>query len=84
MANYLLKTEVVAELTPEMIAAAFCAMNDEEQADFFIHASRIARETWKGHQGLQWSYVGSHLKTCACATDEARDMVEQIHHSMTN
>jgi hypothetical protein len=84
MGNYLLKTEVVAELTPEILAAAFCSMNDEEQADFFIHADRIARETWTdGLPDSQWHYVGGHLKNCECSTEGARQMVESIHYAMT-
>lgn len=83
MGNYLLKTEVVAELTPEILAAAFCSMNDEEQADFFIHCDRIARATWGHAPDLQWQYIGGHLKNCKCSTPGARDMVDNIHHAMT-
>jgi hypothetical protein len=64
-------------LTVELLAQAFCAMNDEQQAQFFIDCAKIACE-WHHHASQQWYLVGRHLRTCACSTPEAREMLEQI------
>ncbi len=66
-------------LTPLELAKAFCELNDEAQAQFFIECARIAGE-WSGGLGAdwQWTQVGAHLRTCSCSTDEARDMVRAI------
>jgi hypothetical protein len=71
-------TTVDIPMTPATLAAAFCEMDDEQQAQFFIEAARIA-QTWPSEaKAMQWFYVGRHLKTCACSTWEARDMVREI------
>jgi hypothetical protein len=76
------KLTVEVKLTPVEIAEAFCEMDDEAQAQFFVEAARIA-ETWTGvGRCMQWFYVGKHLKTCACSTYEARDMVKEIAAAM--
>jgi len=63
-------------LTPAELAEAFCELNDEKQADFFIEAAKIAAG-WND-SGMQWHFIGKHLRTCACSTYEARDMVVSI------
>ncbi len=78
--------EVNVQFTPRMIAEAFCEMNDEEQAQFFIEASAIA-QAWKDTRpdsirlgpGWQWWSVGRHLRNCECSTPEAREMVKEIN-----
>jgi hypothetical protein len=70
--------EAKVEVTPVMLAEAFCSMGDEDQAQFFIEAARIARG-WRGFAAtMQWHYVGRHLATCACSTGDAREMVREI------
>lgn len=66
-------------LTPRQIAEAFCELNDEQQAQVFIEAADIAK-LWKGSMdpGWQWWSVGRHLSTCACSTDDARELVRAI------
>lgn len=63
--------------SPAELAAAFCEMDDERQAQFFIDVARIAT-LWDGDPGIQWMRVGRHLRDCACSTDNARDMVREI------
>ena len=70
---------VELELSPKELATAFCLMGDENQAQFFIEASEIAK-TWDGSAEYQWSVIGGHLKTCKCSTREARSMVRAIAH----
>jgi len=72
-----MRVEVEVKMTPLAIATAFCEMCDEDQAQFFIEAAKIA-ETWENPQSHQWYLVGRHLRTCSCSTDEARDMVSSI------
>lgn len=72
-----MKFEVDVELTPEVLARAFCDMNDEEQADFFIHAAAIAAK-WSDPAQHQWMMVGIHLKTCECSTFGAREMIRNL------
>ncbi len=72
-----MKVTAEIELTPEQAAEIFCEWGDEEQAQFFIEAARIA-ETWDGPPSWQWYRVGRHLHTCKCATPESRDMVQEL------
>ncbi len=74
-----MKLENDIALTPKQLADAFCRMNDEEQAQFFIEAAEIAK-TWDGGMGSDWQWfsVGRHLPRCACSTDEARALVKSI------
>jgi hypothetical protein len=77
-----LTATVDRKFTPLEIAQAFCGLNDEEQAQVFIEAARIAAE-WQAEKGSlgaswQWFTVGRHLKTCACSTEDARAMVVDI------
>jgi hypothetical protein len=65
------------------VAAWFCELNDEGQADFFIEVARIA-EGWKVHQGQQWWLVGSHLRKCECSTNQARELIRDLHHGLEN
>lgn len=69
------------QLTPEIIAAAFCEMDDEAQADFFIQCAKIAA-AWTGTNGAwwQWDRVGRHLRDCECS--KARAMVAAIVEGM--
>jgi hypothetical protein len=70
-------------LSPSELAEAFCEMNDEEQADFFIKVSEYAR-AWPepGAFSIQLFNIGRHLRTCSCATDDARQVVRDIYEGM--
>ena len=70
-----LEKEIV---TPRAIAELFCDLDDEKQAQFFIECGEIMK-TWKGGgRPLQACLIGSHLRTCACSTFEARELVREI------
>lgn len=62
------------------LAAMFCELGDEGQAQFFIEAAGLAREwpTRWGGPSYQWRLVGRHLKSCECSHDDARSMVADI------
>ncbi len=71
---------VEVEITPAELAEFFCALDDEQQAQFFVECDRIARSwvgTTAGH-GHQWWLVGRHLATCTCSNDDARDMIREL------
>lgn len=77
---------VVAEMdgrafTPPQVAAAFCALTDDDQAQVFIEIARIA-STWERSSGMQWWAVGRHLRDCECSTYEARDLIDEIAGGM--
>lgn len=55
----------------------FSALDDEQQAQFFIEVAALAK-AWPIYQGLQWHSVGRHLRNCECSTPEARTMIEDI------
>jgi|694.fasta_scaffold10227_8 hypothetical protein len=44
----------------EKVAAWFCNLDHEEQAQFFIDVSKIA-ETWQGQATNQWWWVGREI-----------------------
>lgn len=74
-------------LTPAQVAEALCELNDEEQAQVFIETAKIATG-WANLPGLimptgwQWFKVGRHLRECACATPDAREIVREMYEGM--
>jgi hypothetical protein len=78
-----IETKTVVTLDIDLVAQWFCGLNDEAQADFFIAVARQAEgEHWPSDQGNQWWLVGKHLVTCACGTDEARNMVIELNNGL--
>lgn len=75
---------VEVELTPIDLATAFCEMGDEEQAQFFIECAVISRR-WESPiaRAMQFYEVGKHLRSCACSTEDARDMIRDIEIGMS-
>lgn len=71
----------MVSLSPEQLAEAFCALDDEAQATFFIEAARLAH-AWLNGPGSQWHLVGRHLQTCPCSTEAAREMVREIAEAL--
>ena len=72
-----MKLQVDLTLSVEQLAQAFCELDDERQAQFFVEVGKIA-ETWDGSTFPQWLLVGRHLKECECSTDKAREIVLDI------
>jgi hypothetical protein len=72
------------QLTTQQLAELFCQLADEEQAQFFIECGRIAATWSQSPYGAdtQWREVGKHLQVCACSTDEARGMIEELHYGL--
>lgn len=80
-----LRKTVDLALTAEDIARAFCDLDDDAQAQFFVHCARIAEE-WTvapgSYRGMQWFNVGRHLRDCDCSTEEGREMIRDIASAM--
>lgn len=78
------KTEVLTiGLDVATVAAWFSELNDEDQADFFIEVAKRA-EDWAVLPAMQWMRVGGHLRTCTCATHEARELIRSLHYGLEN
>ena len=75
-------TEV--ELTITQAAAWFAELDDDQQARFFVELAAVAAK-WD-HEPLadlkQWERVGVHLRDCACATDDGRNVIRGIAAAM--
>lgn len=72
------KTETLTiGLDMATVAAWFCELNDEQQADFFIACAERA-EDWASPPCFQWFRVGGHLRDCECSTDGARRMIREL------
>lgn len=76
--DVMVKTQI--ELDVKLLAEQFCAMSDEEQAQFFIECAAIAAAwpTKYGGAGYQWYLAGRHLSTCECSNEDAREMVREL------
>lgn len=73
-----MRVTVEAEVTPLMLAEAFCEMNDEDQAQFFIECTAIMGRWGSDKRAQQAWYVGKHLARCACSNDATRTFVREI------
>jgi hypothetical protein len=69
---------------PATMAAVFCEWDDQKQAQFFVEVARNM-QTWTSSAdpiGTQGYHIGGHLRTCSCATYEARELVRSIAASV--
>lgn len=71
-----MKLTIDIEVTVEQLAAAFCEMDDDAQAKFFVECAKIAAAWPPGRD--QFFDVGHHLRTCSCSTAEARELIRRI------
>lgn len=64
------------------LAVEFCKMNDDQQAQFFMEVARIM-DTWgAGKRDQQAWYIGRHMATCQCSTEEGRELVRMIANTI--
>lgn len=68
-----------AEVTPEALARLFCEMDDDAQAQFFVHVARLMAE-WDrpGAADDQIWYIATHLHECECSTPAAREWIRDL------
>lgn len=67
-------------VTPELLAEIFCALDDDQMCKFFVEVHRIADS-----QPLfdnQWYYLGGHLRSCKCSNEGTREMLRNIVRHM--
>ncbi len=70
--------EVAIELTSEDLAEAFCEMDDDQQAQFFVHVAHNM-SAWKpSGAAMQLRFIGDHLRECECSTADARNWVVEL------
>lgn len=74
-------TKTKITLDTETAAQWFCGLTDEGQADFFIEVAKQA-QSWERYHADQWWYVGRHLRTCSCSTDDAREVVRSLYSGL--
>lgn len=73
---------IEVKLTPAQLAEAFCEMDDDAQAQFFVECAKIM-DTWGVlARQMQSMLIGNHLRDCECSTLQARELVEMIADSM--
>lgn len=78
-----IKTETATTINLDLETAAkwFCGLSDDEQCRFFVAVAREA-ESFGGGYSSQWFFVGSHLRNCECSTDDAREIVREMHRGL--
>lgn len=73
-------TEIEVDLA--LLAEAFCGLDDDGQAQFFVEVAKRFNAWGPGKADQQCWYIGGHLRNCECSTSEARDLIESIHGGM--
>jgi len=72
------------ELDIETAARWFAELDDDNQARFFVAVAKHSMAWPQYGRDVQWFRVGSHLKNCECATEEARQIVRDMHDGLVN
>ena len=81
------KTKIKLDI--ELVARWFANISDDDQARFFVAVCEEAKK-WPRDRGLncgpshQWWLIGSHLRNCECSSEEARDMIREMHEGLQN
>lgn len=70
--------EVIIRATTEEIAQAFCDLDDDAMCKFFVEVARRFSEWGPGKGDMQLWYVGGHMRTCECSTEQAREWVREL------
>ena len=83
MSQIYVTTTLKIDLSSEMAAKWFAALNDDEQSKFLVTVAKEA-EDYDGSAETQWYAIGSHLKHCECSTVGARDMIRGIMDGLEN
>ena len=70
------KIKVTSEIELDIATAAkwFAALDDDEMCKFLVAVAEEAN-AYKGRPDTQWYYLGGHLKSCECSTEDAREMI---------
>jgi hypothetical protein len=77
-----MKVTVDVQLSPAELAMSFCAMTDDEQAQFFSGIAAIM-DKWPAHARLmQLSFIGQHVNECQCG-EGAAGLIADLHAAMS-
>jgi hypothetical protein len=72
------------ELDVETAAKWFASLDDDQMCKFLVAVAEEAK-SYSSNPDNQWYYLGGHLRSCECSTNEAREMVKAwaywIEHS---
>jgi uncharacterized protein YacL (UPF0231 family) len=60
------------------VAAWFCNLDHEDQAQFFLEASKIA-ETWQGQSSNQWWWVGREISLQIAQDKKNKPAVDMLN-----
>ncbi len=71
------------DLDIETAAKWFASLDDDQMCRFLVAVAREAK-SFKGGADNQWYYLGGHLRSCECSTDDAREMIRSWVHWMEN
>ena len=66
----------IVDVTPEVLAKVFCALDDDQMCKFFVEVHRLASEVPTFDN--QWYYLGGHLRNCECSNEGTREMLRNI------
>jgi hypothetical protein len=79
MISVQITTKKTISIDLKSAAEWFANLGDERQADFFVEVAEVSKK-WEcqGQWTEQYWLVGRHLRTCACSTDDARDLVREL------
>jgi hypothetical protein len=77
----IVKAKVEINVTPELLGAWFSDLDDDAQARFFVAAAEAAK-AWGPGWTEQFYAAGTHLRTCKCATEDARELVREIANGL--
>jgi hypothetical protein len=72
------KVTVEIDVDVEHLARQFAALTDDAQAQFLC----LAAADLAHHAGMQAFYIGRHLQSCECSTEEGREFVREIARAM--
>lgn len=74
--------EVTFDLSARDIGEAWAEMDDDAQAQFFVHAARAMGRWRRMDLEMQLFAIGRHLAKCECSTMEARELVLSLAESV--
>jgi len=75
-------TETDVDIDLDLLAKCFAHLDDDSQAQFFVKVAAIAAKDYEAPPETQWWYVGRHLRTCECSTEDGREVIRSIYHAM--
>lgn len=74
---------VAVRMSAAELALAFCQLDDDGQAQFFVEVARtFAAWPEPAAAALQVSAIARHMRTCECSSPDAIDWVRDLAASL--